>query len=80
MCVFHHQEPLPLPHNVEPRYDTTVESSGGLNTVVDRHIEERATTYTSENDTPSSSKILRRYELFSLNFGSTSTLLSNVEF
>jgi len=44
MCVVHHQELLPLPHNVEPGYDTTVGSSEGVNTIVDQHIEERATT------------------------------------
>jgi len=42
--VIHHQEPLPLPHNIEPGCDTTVVISGGAYTGVDRQFGERATT------------------------------------
>lgn len=42
LCMIHHQKPLMLPHNVEPGHDITV-GSGGVNTVIDQHVEERAT-------------------------------------
>jgi len=44
--VIHYQEqlPLPLPHNIEPRCDTTVEISGRAYTGVDRQFGERSET------------------------------------
>ena len=44
MLVIHHQEPLPLPHDIELEYDTTIEPSVRANIDVDRHINEGAIT------------------------------------
>jgi len=44
MTVIYHEEPLPLPHNIEPRCDTTIEISGGAYTDVDQQFGEKTTT------------------------------------
>jgi len=44
MSVKHQQKLLPLSHNVEPKYDTTVGPSREVNTDVNQHIPKRATT------------------------------------
>jgi hypothetical protein len=44
MYMIHHQDPLPLPHNIESGYDTITGPFVEANTGVDQHIKERENT------------------------------------
>ena len=71
VSMVHRQEPLLLPYNVEPRYDTTFSPSKVVNIDENRYIAKRATT--CENDTTSSFKIFRLNYMRSFTY-----LLSNL--